>query len=498
MNAVGNPISEVIPESYKLFIGGKWQESGSKERLACYSPVSGEQITTVPVANAADVDAAVKNSAQAFPKWSETTAKKRQQMLLDLADKLVEQADRIAWMETANTGKPMRESIANVHTAVDRLRYYAGAVRALEGRVLPVTANITSYDHRVPLGVVGIIGAWNFPLNMFLGKIAPVIAAGNCVVYKPADATPVTTLEIAAIISEVLPPGVVNVVTGTGAVTGEAMLAHPAIRMISVTGSSETGRKVMKGVANTMKRVTLELGGKNAQVVFPDADLDRAAQGILLGAFLNQGQVCTAGSRIFAHKDIADELKAKIIALIPELAMGDPFNDQTRMGTLVSKEHLARVREYIEIGKKEGARLVCGGDMAKIAGLPNGLFLQATIFDQVTQDMRIANEEIFGPVATIHEWSDYEQMLAEVGSVEQGLAAGIWTASLSQAHTTAKRIQAGRVWVNCYNLFPSGASFGGMKASGFGREDAFETLFEFTEVKNVIIDSADSYRRFYG
>src|SRR3546814_311626 len=210
----------------------------------------------------------------------------------------------------------MRESIANVHTAVDRLRYYAGAVRALEGRVLPVTANITSYDHRVPLGVVGIIGAWNFPLNMFLGKIAPVIAAGNCVVYKPADATPVTTLEIAAIISEVLPPGVVNVVTGTGAVTGEAMLAHPAIRMISVTGSSETGRKVMKGVANTMKRVTLELGGKNAQVVFPDADLDRAAQGILLGAFLNQGQVCTAGSRIFAHKDIADELKAKIIAQI--------------------------------------------------------------------------------------------------------------------------------------------------------------------------------------
>jgi len=487
-----------IPSAYELFIDGNWSPSGSEERLNCFCPVNGEPLTSVPIANAADVDLAVRSCTKAFPKWSATTAKKRQQLLLDLADKLVEHVERIAWMETANTGKPMRESVANVHTAADRLRYYAGACRALEGRILPVTSDITSYDHRVPLGVVGVIGAWNFPLNMFIGKIAPIIAAGNCVVYKPADATPVTTLEIAALISEVLPAGVVNVVTGTGPLTGEAMLAHPGIRMISVTGSSATGQKVMQGASKTMKRVTLELGGKNAQVVFPDADLDRAAQGILLGAFLNQGQVCTAGSRIFAHQDIAEALKAKIVALIPELQMGDPFSDQTRMGTLVSKEHLARVMDYIAIGKKEGARVLCGGELAQIPGLPNGLFLQATLFDQVTHDMRIAREEIFGPVATFHEWNDYEQMLEEVGAVDQGLAAGIWTSSLSQAHSTARRIQAGRIWVNCYNLFPSGASFGGMKASGFGREDAFETLFEFTEVKNVIIDSADSYRRFYG
>ncbi|TAL76180.1 MAG: aldehyde dehydrogenase [Burkholderiaceae bacterium] len=499
MNAVEDKVMRVeIPKKYELFIDGECRQSKSKERLDCFCPISGEQLTSVPIANKDDVDAAVQSGVKAFAKWSGLTAKKRQQLILKVADRICNEVDRIAWLETANTGKPMRESVANVYTAADRLRYYAGACRALEGRVLPVTSDITSYDHRVPLGVVGIIGAWNFPLNMFIGKIAPAIAAGNCVVYKPADATPLTTLEIAALMNEILPAGVVNVVTGTGPVTGEAMLSHPAIRMVSVTGSTETGRKVMRGVASTMKRVTLELGGKNAQIVFPDADLDRAAQGILLGAFLNQGQVCTSGSRIFVHRDVAQTLKDKIIALIPQLQMGDPFKEETRMGTLVSKEHFARVSDYIEIGKKQGARLLCGGRRAEVAGLPNGLFMEATLFDQVTPEMTIAREEIFGPVATIQEWSDYEQMLRDVDGVEQGLAAGIWTTSLSMAHTTAKRIQAGRIWVNCYNLFPSGASFGGVKASGFGREDAFETLFEFTEVKNVIIDSADSYRRFYG
>jgi acyl-CoA reductase-like NAD-dependent aldehyde dehydrogenase len=332
---------------------------------------------------------------------------------------------------------------------------------------------------------------------MFVGKLAPAIATGNTVVYKPADATPITTLEIAAIAARVLPPGVINVVTGRGESTGAALVAHPGVRKITVTGSTETGRRVMQGASHTLKRLTLELGGKNAQIVFPDADLDRAAQGILLGAFLNQGQVCTAGSRIFAHADIAADLKARLLALLPQLKLGDPFDKTTELGALISAQHVARVRDYIALGTAEGARIIYGGEPARVAAYPDGLFLQPTLFDQVRPDMRIAQEEIFGPVALFFEWTDEAEMLAAANGVEQGLAAGVWTSSLSRAHSTARALGVGRVWVNCYNLFPSGAAFGGSKASGFGREDAFETMFDFTEVKNIIIDTAASYRKFY-
>jgi acyl-CoA reductase-like NAD-dependent aldehyde dehydrogenase len=486
-----------IPDRYQLYINGQWQAANSTETIDCISPVTGKQLTAAPIATSRDVDAAVTSAREAFASWSAMSTKKRQKLLMNVADALEAESARIAWLETANTGKPMRESIANVYTAADRLRYYAGACRALEGRVFPVTPNITSSDYRVSLGVVGVIGAWNFPLNMFVGKIAPVIAAGNTVVYKPADLTPVTTLEIAALMGKILPPGVVNVVTGDGPTTGQAILEHPDVRMVSITGSEETGRKVMKASAGTLKRLTLELGGKNAQVVFDDADLDRAAQGILLGAFMNQGQVCTAGSRVFAHRSIAEALKEKVMALIPMLNIGDPFKGDTKMGTLISEAHMAKVAHYVELGRKEGARLLCGGERASVEGLPNALFMQPTLFDQVSSDMRIAQEEIFGPVAVFLEWDDFDALMRDVNGVRQGLAAGIWTSSLSKAHAVASKVEAGRVWVNCYNLFPSGSSFGGMKASGFGREDAFETLLEFTEVKNVITDYSDSYRHFY-
>lgn len=490
-------MSYEIPAHYDLYIGNGWHKSASDATLECISPLTGAVLTSVPDANAADVDAAVVEATRAFPAWADMPARKRQQMLDAVADRLVADVKRIAWLETANTGKPLRESHANVLTAADRLHYYAGACRILEGTHLPVSRDVISLDQRTPLGVIGIIGAWNFPLNMFIGKIAAALAAGNTIVYKPADVTPITTLEIAALIGEVLHAGVVNVVTGTGASTGAAIVEHPGIRMISVTGSTETGKRVMRGASDTAKRLTLELGGKNAQIVFPDADLDRAAQGILLGAFMNQGQVCTAGSRIFAHRRIAADLKRRVVDLIPKLRMGDPFDERNRMGTLISRQHLDRVQSYIDLGLAEGARLICGGRRARIAGFPEGLFMEPTLFDEANTQMRIAQEEIFGPVAVFFEWQDKDSMFEQVNAVQQGLAAGIWTGSLSEAHDAARNVRAGRVWINCYNLFPSGASFGGMKASGFGREDAFETLFEFTEVKNVVIDTASSYRRFY-
>ncbi|MBL8663866.1 MAG: aldehyde dehydrogenase [Candidatus Odyssella sp.] len=486
-----------IEKEYGLYIGNRFVAPSSNARLESLSPLTGEVLCVVPDANAADVDAAVSAARAAWPKWFDAGPRKRQALLMKCADRLAAEAERFAWLETSDTGKPWRESLANVHTAADRIRYYAGACRALEGNTLPVGGTILSLDFREPLGVIGILGAWNFPLNMFAGKIAPALAVGNAVVYKPAEPTPITTLEFARLMGEILPPGVVNVVTGNGETAGAAIVAHPGIRKISITGAVETGRRVMAAAAATGKQITLELGGKNAQIVCEDADLDRAAQGILLGAFMNQGQVCTSGSRILAHKKVAQALGEKIVALIPKLKIGDPFAKDTTMGTLCYREHMDRVLDYIAIGRREGATVLAGGGRLAVKPFPNGLYLQPTLFGDVTADMRIAREEIFGPVATLHTWDDEDAMLAESNGLDYGLAAGIWTRDFGRAHRLARAVEAGRVWINCYNLFPSGAAFGGSKGSGFGREDAFETMLAFTQVKNVVADIAAEQRRFY-
>lgn len=486
-----------IEKEYGLYIGGKFVAPASNARLESLSPLTGDVLCTVPDANAADVDAAVKSARAAQPAWFEAGPRKRQSLLMKAADRLAAEAERFAWLETSDTGKPWRESLANIHTAADRIRYYAGACRALEGNTLPVGGSILSLDFREPLGVIGILGAWNFPINMFAGKIAPAIATGNAVVYKPAEPTPITTLEFARLLGEVLPPGIVNVVTGNGETAGAAIVAHPGIRKISITGAVETGKRVMADAGKTVKQLTLELGGKNAQIVCEDADLDRAAQGILLGAFMNQGQVCTSGSRIFAHKRIAKALGEKIVALIPKLKVGDPFAKDTTMGTVCFREHFDRVLDYIEIGKREGAKLLAGGARLAVKDFPKALFLHPTLFGDVDAGMRVAREEIFGPVATLHTWDDEDAMLAEANGLDFGLAAGIWTENFGRAHRLARRVEAGRVWINCYNLFPSGSAFGGTKGSGFGREDAFETMLSFTQVKNVVADIAAEQRRFY-
>jgi acyl-CoA reductase-like NAD-dependent aldehyde dehydrogenase len=486
-----------IARDYDLFINNEWHRSSSNAVLEVRSPLTDELLCTVPNASERDVVEAVIAAKAAWPAWHGLGVRKRADAIFALADRLMQESERIAWLETANTGKPWRESKANVSTAADRLRYFASVARALEGSMLPDSGNILSYDIREPLGVVGVIGAWNFPLNMFVGKIAPAIATGNAVVYKPADTTPITTLEIARLIAETLPPGVVNVVTGSGEAAGQAIASHPDIRKISLTGSVATGRAVMAAAAASGKQLTLELGGKNAQLVCPDADLDRAAQGIMLGAFMNQGQVCTSGSRVFAHHTIADELQRRIIDLTNRLRMGDPFDKTTEIGALTHRAHLERVLHFIEIGKSEGATILAGGGRAQVAAYPKGLFLQPTIFSDVESDMVIATQEIFGPVLTLQRWGEEFELLSMVNGLDFGLAAGIWTENLGRAHRLARAVEAGRVWINCYNLFPSGAAFGGTKASGFGREDAFETLLAFTQVKNVIADISERSRSFY-
>lgn len=490
-------MSYEIPRSYDLFINNEWRRSSSNAVLEARSPLTGELLCTVPDASERDVVEAVIAAKAAWPAWHRRGARKRAEAIFAMAARLMQDIERLAWLETANTGKPWRESYANVATAADRLRYFASVARALEGTALPDGGNIFSYDIREPLGVIGMIGAWNFPLNMFIGKIAPAIASGNAVIYKPAETTPITALEIARLIADIFPPGVVNVLTGAGRTTGEAIVSHPDIRKISLTGSVATGRAAMAAAATSGKQMTLELGGKNAQLIFPDADLDRAAQGILLGAFLNQGQVCTSGSRVFAHHAIADELLRRILDLIPRMRIGDPFDKTTEIGTLAHRGHLERVLHYIDVGKSEGAKLIAGGGRAQVPAYPNGLFLQPTVFTDVVSDMVIATEEIFGPVMTFQRWGEEFELLSMVNGLEFGLAAGIWTENLGRAHRMARAVEAGRVWINCYNLFPSGAAFGGTKASGYGREDAFETMLAFTQVKNVIADISERSRPFY-
>ena len=486
-----------IQDTYQLYIGGDWQTSASGETREILSPLTGEKICRVSEANEFDVSAAVMSGKAAWPNWFMSGPRKRQAALMQAADRILEEAERFAWLETQNTGKPWRESLANVRTAVDRLRYYAGAIRVLEGNLQQVSSDVLSMNMREPLGVIGIIGAWNFPLNMFLGKIAPALAAGNAVVYKPAEHTPLSTLELARLLGEVLPAGLVNVVTGPGRTTGDALVNHPDIRKITITGSVETGRLVMAAAATSTKQVTLELGGKNAQIVFPDADLDNAAQGVLLGAFLNQGQVCTSGSRIFVHRSVKDALLKKVLELVPMLRCGDPYEKTTNVGCIVYREHLDRILAAIEKGRLEGTEVLTGGAVQDISGYPNGLFVQPTLFGETDNASTLATREIFGPVATTHVWDEEEEMLGLVNHLDYGLAAGIWTENLGTAHRTAQAVEAGRVWVNCYNLFPSGAAFGGTKASGFGREDSFETLLAFTQVKNVIIDNSRKHRTFY-
>jgi acyl-CoA reductase-like NAD-dependent aldehyde dehydrogenase len=287
------------------------------------------------------------------------------------------------------------------------------------------------------------------------------------------------------------------VVTGRGPSTGAALVGHPGVRKISVTGSSATGRRVMEAAAAHVTRLTLELGGKNAQIVYPDADLDRAAENIMLGAFMNQGQVCTAGSRILAHRKVAPALKQRLADLVERLRVGDPFDTRNHMGALTTREHYDRVQSYVALAEREGGRRISPAREIRVEKYPRGLFMAPVLFEGVALDGRVRREEIFGPVATFSEWDSEQAMFDEVNSVEHGLAAGVWTRDLAQAHAAAQSVQAGRVWVNCYNLFPSGAAFGGSKASGFGREDAFETLMDFTEVKNVIVDAGASWRSFY-
>jgi len=469
-----------------LFINNEWRPAASGQRFAVENPATEETIAEVAAADAADVDNAVRAARACFEgdAWRGTSARKRGRMLTKAGDVLESRLDEFARLETAHNGKTLFESKIELTMTVNTLRYYGGWADKITGDTLPVDGPFFCYTVREPVGVVGAIVPWNFPLNIASWKFAPALAAGCTVILKPASETPLTALAIAEVMQEAgFPPGAFNVVPGGGSTAGAALVRHSDVDKISFTGSTEVGRQIMKMAAETNKRVTLELGGKSPNIIFADADIAAAVKGAQTGIFYGKGEVCAAGSRLLVESSIHDQVVEQLAAGAKKLTPGDPLDKNTRLGALVSKKQQDTVLSYIQKGKDEGAALVAGGNAVRPNG--KGYYVEATVFDRVTPDMTIAREEIFGPVLAVLTFDDFDSGVKLANRSMYGLAAGIWTKDIQKAHRAARAIRAGTVWINSYNFYDSGAPFGGFKASGFGRDLGREALDGYLETKTV-------------
>jgi aldehyde dehydrogenase (NAD+) len=474
----------------QLFINGEWRDAAGGQTIEVVNPATEEVIAEVASAEASDVDAAVAAARAAFDgPWAKLSARERGRLVWKIGERLMEKADEIAHLETLHNGKPIFESRhIEVPAAAECFQYFAGWADKIHGETIPVKGNYLTYTLREPIGVVAAIVPWNFPLLLTAWKVAPALACGNTVIIKPASQTPLTALALAEIAHEVgLPPGVLNVITGPGSKVGQMLVEHRGIDKIAFTGDTSTGKGIMRGSADTLKKITLELGGKSANIVFPDADLDAAIRGATTGIFYGKGEVCAAGSRLLVDKSIKSEFIDKVAARARKMAPGDPLDPKTRLGAISSKKQLETDLRYIEIAKQEGAQLVAGGERADI-GTGKGYFLQPTIFDGVTPEMTIAREEIFGPVLAAIEFGDVDEAIARANDSNYGLAAAVWTRDIKKAHYVARKLQAGTVWINTYNIYDTAAPFGGYKQSGFGREMSMHALEHYTQVKSVWVD----------
>jgi aldehyde dehydrogenase (NAD+) len=477
-------------DARKMLIGGEWREAEGGKTLDVVNPATEEIVAPVPAAGPADVDAAVRAARAALDgPWGAMSARERGRLLWKLGERLMERADEVARLETLHNGKPITESRhIEIPMAAECFQYYAGWADKIQGATIPVKGNALAYTLREPVGVVAAIVPWNFPLLLTSWKVAPALACGNTVIIKPASQTPLTAIALGEIALEVgFPPGVLNVITGPGASVGQAIVEHPDIDKIAFTGDTSTGRGIMRGAAETLKHITLELGGKSPNVVLADADVDAAVRGATTGIFYGKGEVCAAGSRLLVDRAIKDEFMTKLVARTKRMVPGDPMNPRTRFGAQASKIQLERVLAYVETGKREGATLVAGGARADI-GTGKGYFMQPTVFDGVTPDMTIAREEIFGPVLATIEFGDLDEAIARANDSIYGLAAGVWTRDIKKAHYVARKLKAGTVWVNTYNVYDTALPFGGYKQSGFGREMSAYALEHYTQVKSVWVD----------
>src|SRR3954469_12984161 len=454
------------------------------------NPATEEVIAAVASAEKADVDAAVAAARAALNgPWGKMSARERGRLVSRLADRLMERADDVARLETLHNGKPIFESRQiEIPAAAECFEYYAGWADKVMGETIPVKGNHLTYTLREPVGVVAAIVPWNFPLLLAAWKVAPALACGNVVILKPASQTPLTALALGELALEAgFPPGVLNVITGPGATIGQALVEHPGIDKIAFTGDTSTGKGIMRSAAETLKKITLELGGKSPNIVLSDADIDAAIRGATIGIFYGKGEVCAAGSRLLVDRRIKDEFIDKLAARAKKMAPGDPLDPKTRFGAISSRKQLDTVMQYIDSGRKEGARLVAGGGRADI-GTGKGFFVQPTVFADVKPEMRISREEIFGPVLAAIDFGDLDEAIAAANDTPYGLAAGVWTRDIKKAHYVARKLQAGTVWVNTYNVYDTAAPFGGYKASGFGREMSAHALEHYTQVKSVWVD----------
>jgi len=486
---------EFLSRPKKLLIDGKWVEAESGKTFETRNPATDEVLAKVPEGGKADIDKAVKAARKAFEEgpWRKMSPSERARCLYKLADLIEQRADEFAQLETLDNGKPIKESrFIDVPATVETFRYYAGWATKIEGETINANTNFFTYTLREPVGVVGQIIPWNFPMLMVAWKLGPALACGNALVLKPAEQTPLSALYIGELALEAgFPPGVINIVTGFGPNSaGEFLSNHMDVDKIAFTGEDKTGREIVKASTGNLKRISLELGGKAPNIVFRDANMDAAVKGAITGIFFNQGQVCCAGSRLFLEKPIHDEFMTKLTERVSKMQQGPGLDEKTQIGPQVSREQQERILNYIGIAQKEGAKLACGGDAPK-GDLAKGYYVKPTIFTGVNNNMRIAQEEVFGPVLAVIPFSTVEEVAEQANKTTYGLSGAVWTSDVKKAHKLAAQIKAGTIWVNCFNAFDASVPFGGYKMSGYGRELGKHSIDLYTNIKSVWVNLAD-------
>jgi aldehyde dehydrogenase (NAD+) len=500
--STAQPAASNTPRKYQLFIDGKFVDAESGKTFTTPNPATGEILAEVAEADKADIDKAVEAARRAYEgKWSKMSARDRGRLLYKLSQLIEEHSAELAALETADNGKPIRESsYVDLPQVVENFEYFAGYATKIEGETIPVPGQFFNYTLREPLGVCGQIIPWNFPLLMAAWKLAPALAAGNTIVLKPAEQTPVTAMELAKLIQEAgFPDGVVNVLPGYGETAGAALASHPGIDKIAFTGSTEIGKLVAREAAQNLTKVSLELGGKAPNIIFADADMEQAVNGAMMGIFFNQGQVCCAGSRLFIAEEVKDEFLGRFKERAQKVKVGDPMDASTHMGPQVSEEQLNRIKGYVDIARGEGATVLTGGEPPQLEGdFQKGYFFQPTIFCDVKNQMRVAQEEIFGPVTSAITFTDEEELIKQANETIYGLSAGIWTRDITRAHRFAKEIHAGTIWINTFNMFNAASPFGGFKQSGYGREMGKHALDLYTHIKSVWVDLSGKPIGWYG
>ncbi len=489
-------------EQYENYIGGKWVAPIDGNYFDDTSPIDGSFIARIPQSNEKDINAAVAAASEAADSWGKTSAAERSLIMFRIADVIEQNIQQLALVETCSNGKGIRETLgADLPLTIDQFRYFGGCIRTEAGSVSNIDADTVTMEVHEPLGVVGQIIPWNFPILMAAWKLAPALATGNCIVLKPAEQTPVSILVLLEVIGDLLPPGVLNVVNGFGAEAGKPLASHPDVKKIAFTGETTTGRMILQYAAENIIPVSLELGGKSPNVFFEsvmaedDEFLDKAIEGLVMFA-LNQGEVCTCPSRALVQESIYDKFMEKCLERIAAIDMGDPYELTTMMGAQASNDQYEKILSYLDIGKQEGAELLCGGEAHQHEQYPDGCYIQPTVFKGHNK-MRIFQEEIFGPVLAVTTFKDEDEALEIANDTLYGLGSAVWSRDMHQVQKMVNGIQAGRVWVNCYHVYPAGASFGGYKSSGIGRENHHMMLDHYRQTKNVLISYNKSKQGFF-